>query len=161
MYRDDIWYRKLVQEIEAREDEFTDKQWSKYRIDQLLRVADRVRQKSEACETCRDFQHTITRLEEELQELPDSKAQRQWQAEKLREMGKHFVQAHDLAPPHYFLRQWLKIGLVAGLVLGLFAALFVTHSLISLPLGGILGGLLGGAYGWVQDSRMEQQHKLI
>ena len=161
MYKDDIWYRKIAQEIESHEEDLTDKQWSKYKIDQLLRIADRVRQTSEACETCRGFQYTITRLEEELQELPESKAQRQWQAEKLHEMGKHFVQAHDLAPPHYFLRKWLKIGLVAGLVLGLFAALFVTGNLISLPLGGIVGGLLGGIYGWGQDSQLKQKHRLI
>jgi chromatin segregation and condensation protein Rec8/ScpA/Scc1 (kleisin family) len=161
MYKDDIWYRKVAQEIEAHEEELTDKQWSKYKIDQLLRVADRVRQNSEDCETCRGFQHTITRLEEELQELPDSKAQRQWQAEKLREMGKHFVQVHDLAPPRYFLRKWLRIGLFAGLILGLLATLFVTGTLISLPIGGVLGGLLGGMYGWGQDAQMKQKHKLI
>jgi hypothetical protein len=161
MYKDDIWYRKVTQEIEEHEEDLTDKQWSKYKIDQLLRIANRVRQKSENCETCRSFQHTITRLEEELQELPDSKAQRQWQAEKLYEMGSHFVQAHELAPPHYFFRKWLKIGLIAGLVLGLVAALFVTGSLISLPLGGILGGLFGGTYGWGQDRQFRQNHRLI
>mgnify|MGYP006302206597 FL=1 len=118
MYKDDLWYRKLVQEIEAHKDDLTDKEWSKYKIDQLLRTAERVRQESEECETCRDYQHTITRLEEELQELPDSKAQRQWQSEKLREIGKHFVRVHDLAPPRFYFRKWLKLGLVVGMVLG-------------------------------------------
>ena len=161
MYKDDIWHRKLVRAVEEHEEDFTDKQWSKYRIDQLLRIAERVRQKSEDCEACRSYQHTITRLEEEFQELPDSKAQRQWQAQKIREMSAHLVEEHDLAPPHYFLRRWLKIGLIAGLTLGLVAAALVTRDLLSIPLGLLLGALIGGLYGWSQDSRFRREHKLI
>ncbi|MGC9521882.1 MAG: hypothetical protein ACP5HG_08380 [Anaerolineae bacterium] len=160
MYRDDIWYRRLQAAVEEHRDGFTDKQWNKYRIGHLLRVADRVREFSDTCETCKEYQHTLTRLEEELQELPDSKAQRQYQREQLVEMGRHFVAEHELAPPFFFLRKWLKQGLRAGIVLGLVLAIGLANGLF-LPIAGIAGAVLGAIYGFVQDQRYEREHRRI
>ncbi|MGC9468119.1 MAG: DUF456 domain-containing protein [Anaerolineae bacterium] len=160
MYRDEIWYRKLEQLIDDRRDGFTDKQWTKYRIDQLLRVANRVREFSQDCETCQSYQHTLTRLEEELQELPDSKAQRQYQKEQLQEMGEHFVSEHNLAPRQFFMRKWLKYGIIGGLVVG-FAALVIVGNLLLLPAGALVGAGLGAFYGMTQDQKFEREHRLI
>lgn len=160
MYRDDIWYRKLEAAVEEHRDGLSKKQWRKYRIGHLLRVADRVREFSETCETCQGYQHTLTRLEEELQELSDSKAQRQYQSEQLTEMGRHFVADHGLAPPYFFLRRWLRYGLIGGSILGLVLAVGLANGLL-LPLSGIVGTVLGAIYGFSQDQRFEREHRRI
>lgn len=160
MYRDEIWYRKLELAIHERRDDFTDKQWRKYQVEHLLRVADRVRASSEDCETCQSYQHTLTRLEEEFAALPDSKAQRQYQSEQLGEMGKHFVKAHGLAPKDYFVRYWLRIGLIAGVVVGLVSTI-VVGNLLLLPGGVVIVGGMGALYGWTLDQKYEREHKRI
>lgn len=160
MYRDEIWYRKLEQAIDDRRDDLTDKQWKRFQVEHLLRVANRVREMSDACETCKSYQHTLTRLEEEFAELPDSKAQRQYQAEQLREMGKHFVKAHNLAPPSFFLRKWLRLGLLVG-VMGGFAAMLVTGNFLIFSIGILAVGGLGALYGLTEDQRFEREHRRI
>ena len=119
MYKDDLWYNKLTRAIEERKSEFSDKQIAKYQIDLLLHLARRIKDYSEKSETCRSYQHTLTRLEEEMGELPESKAQRQYQKEKLREIAEYFVKHHRLAPPKYYAKKWALHGVIAGAVVGL------------------------------------------
>jgi hypothetical protein len=160
MYRDEIWYRKLEEDVNEHRDDFTEKKWQKYRIDRLLRTANRVREFSDDCEVCKAYQHTLTRLEEELQELPDSKAQRQYQTEQLREMGKHFVEEHGVSPRGFFLRRWLKLGLIAGAIIGV-VLVVLNGNLLLLPLGIGAGAVMGAAYGWTEDQKYERRHKLL
>lgn len=160
MYKDEIWYRKIEQAIEDRRESFTDKQWAKFRIDELLRVANRVREFSDGCETCRDFQHTLTRLEEEFQELPGSKAQRQYQGDQLLEIEEHFAKAHRIALPRFYLRKRLKLGLVVGAVGG-FIGLLVVGNLLLFPLGIVVGAILAVLYGLVEDQTIEREHRRL
>ncbi|MBN1248434.1 MAG: hypothetical protein JXC32_12300 [Anaerolineae bacterium] len=160
MYKDEIWYRKLELAINDRQDDFTDKQWRKYQVDHLLKVANRVRETSEDCEVCQSYQHTLTRLEEEFAELPGSKAQRQYQSQQLREMGQHFVKAHNLAPPGYFLRHWLRTGLIGGVLVGL-VAMVVFGNLLLLPGGVAVVGGAAALYGMTLDQKAEREHRLI
>jgi hypothetical protein len=160
MYRDEIWYRKWEEDVDEHREEFTEKQWRKFRMEQLVRSANRVRQYSDECETCKGYQETLTRLEEELQELPGSKAQRQWQKEQLQEMGAHFVEVHNVAPPNYYLRKWLKSGLIAGAVVGVIATI-VVGNLLLFPVVFLGGGALAALYGWSEDQRIQREHRLV
>ena len=128
MYKDDIWYRKLCQAVEEHRPDFTEKQVKQFAIDYMLRIAQRVRDYSDSCEVCRSFQHTLTRLEEQFQELPDSKAQRQYQKKQLQEMAEHFVGAHRLAPSRYYLIKYLRFGLTIGMVAGSINSPCAAHS---------------------------------
>lgn len=160
MYKDELWYRELERAVEQHRDLFTDKQWSRYRIDYLLRVANRVREFSEACETCKAYQHILTRLEEELQELPDSKAQRQYQTEQLWTISAHFVAEHRLAPPRFFLISWLRYGVYAGLAIG-FVTMLIVGSLLLLPVTVLAFAGIGAISGWVMDQKFVREQRLI
>jgi hypothetical protein len=160
MYKDEIWYRRFEQSVQNRRDSFTDKQWIKLDLDYLLKVANRVREFSENCETCRGYQQTLTRLEEELQELPNSKAQRQYQAGQLDEIGRHFVAEHRLAPPRFFFKRWLKHGLFAGIGIG-FLAMLVVGYLLLLPLGIVVVTGMGALYGYSEDQKHARERRVI
>ena len=160
MYKDEIWYRKFEQAIDERRDAFTDKQWTKFKIDHLLKVANRVRQFSEECETCQDYQHTLTRREEELQELPGSKAQRQYQAEQLWEMGRHFVVAHRIAPPRFCLKRWLKYGLYGGLAIG-FVVMVITGNFLLFPAVALAVTALAALWGYSEDQKYARERRLV
>lgn len=160
MYKDDIWFRKLEQAVEEHRPDFTEKQLKKYAIDLMMRIARRVKDYSDRCETCRSFQHTLTRLEEEFPELPDSKAQRQYQRNQLQQMAEHFASAHRLAPERYYLMKYLRFGVIAGALVGIALSFFLNDGVYLLAgpaLGLVLGGLLGG----VEDSRIRNERRLI
>ncbi len=161
MYKDDQWYRKLVRDVEEHRSDFTAKQWQKYRMEFMLRLALRIKDASDACETCRDFQHTLTRLEEEFLELPGSKAQRSYQDQQLRLMGEHFAKTHHLTPPRYYLRLYAYYGLIAGMLAGIILGLMALGNGIYLPAGTVAGLLLGGLYGNAEDTRANRERRTI
>lgn len=161
MYKDDQWYLAWAEAVEVHQEAFTAKQNRRFQIDLMMRIARRVRDYSDRCETCRDYQHTLTRLEEEMQELPDSKAQRQWQRQKLREIGQHYVAHHNLAPPGHYTRQGLKYGLLIGAALGVLVGLIVLGDALYLPAFTALGVLGGLMFGSGQDANVKSNHRQI
>ena len=161
MYKDDIWYRKLTQAVDEHRPDFTKKQLQKFAIDFMMRIAWRVKDYSDSCETCRSFQHALTRLEEEFSELPDSKAQRQYQTKQLREMAVHFASVHRLAPPRYYLLKYLRYGLIAGLLAGIILGFMVLNDGVYVLIGTAVGLVLGGLFGSTEDAKVRNEHRLI
>jgi hypothetical protein len=161
MYKDDLWYNELTRAVEERKSGFSDKQIKKYQVDFLLRLARRIKDYSDKSETCRSYQHILTRLEEEMGELPESKAQRQYQKKKLQEIEEYFVEHHRLIPPQYYTKKWVLYGVILGAIVGLLASLFIVSNLPLLPLGIAAGLLLGLTYGSGEDSKVKQEGRLI
>ena len=161
MYRDELWYRQLIRDIEAHRWSFTDKQLRAYQIDLMLRIALRVKELSDACETCRSFQRTLSRMEEEFPELPGSKAQRHYQIQQLRLMIEHFVKAHRLAPAHYYTRLLANYGLVVGLIFGIAVGFLVLNNGLYLPVASVAGLILGTTLGWIADTRVKHEQRVL
>ncbi len=161
MYEDDLWYRKLVRSIEEHRPDFEPKQWRRFQMELMLRIMARVRTFSDTCGTCRGFQHTLTRLEEEFLELPGSSAQRRYQARQLRLMGEHFAAAHRLFPPHYHARLYAHYGLIGGIFLGIVVGLLVLSSGLYFAVCAAGGWLLGYLYGNSTDAHMRHDKRAI
>ena len=66
MYKDEMWYRNWSRAVDAHKEDMTDKQWQKFNIVLMLKLGRRVKDFSDKCKTCRDYQHPLTRLEEEM-----------------------------------------------------------------------------------------------
>ena len=161
MYRDELWYRQLIRDVEANRWNFTDKQLRAYQIDLLLRIALRVKELSDACETCRGFQRILSRMEEEFPELPGSKAQRHYQIQQLRLMIEHFVKVHRLAPAFYYTRLLANYGFVVGLIFGIAVGLLVLNNGLYVPLAAIAGLILGTTLGWIVDARIKREQRVL
>lgn len=161
MYKDEMWYRNWSRAVEGHKEIFSNKQWEKYNIKYMLKLGQRAKDFADGCGTCRGYQHPLTRLEEEMRELPDSKAQRQYQAKFLGEMTNHMVKEHRLAPPKYHMIKMLKYGLNVGGVIGFIVTFFVTGNPIHLPIAVILGAVLAELWGFAEDNRIKQEHRLL
>jgi hypothetical protein len=161
MYKDELWYRQLIRDIEERRLDFTDKQLRTYQVDLVLRVALRVKELSDACETCRSFQRILSRMEEEFPELPGSKAQRHYHIQQLRLMTEHFVKEHHLAPALYYTRLYANYGFVVGLLFGIAVGLLVLNNGLYLPVASVAGLALGAALGWIADVRVKHEQRVI
>jgi hypothetical protein len=148
MYKDDLWYRRLMHELEEHRENFTEKEIRRYRIPLMERAAKRVAEFSEKCATCKDYQHTLTRLEEEMHALPESPAQRDHQRATLLALGDHFRAEHDLSTPGHYRRRWLRLGTYAGIALGALAAILLGNTVyifVAMPLGLLVGMAVGAA----------------
>jgi hypothetical protein len=161
MYKDELWYRQLIRDIEAHRLDFTDKQLRTYQIDLMLRIALRVKESSDACETCRSFQQTLSRMEEEFPDLPGSKAQCHYQIQQLRLMTEHFVKAHRLAPAQYYARLYANYGFVVGLLFGIAVGLLVLNNGLYLPVASVAGLILGATSGGIADARVKREQRVI
>ncbi len=161
MYKDEMWYRSWSRAVDEHKEELTTKQWEKYNIDTMLKLGHRAKDFADSCQTCRGFQHPLTRLEEEMRELPGSKAQRQYQAKYLATITEHMVKEHRIAPPNYHMNKMLKSGLVIGVVIGFIVTFFVTGNLFHFPIAVVLGVILAELYGFAEDNRIKQEHRLL
>jgi hypothetical protein len=161
MYKDEMWFRNWSRAVDEHKDDMTSKQWEKFHIKYMLRLGQRIKDFSDGCKTCREYQHPLTRLEEELQELPGSKAQRQYQTQVLNTITDHMVKEHRIAPSNYYLKKMLKYGIVVGLVIGIIVTFFVTRNLLHLPVAIILGAALSELYGYAEDNRIKQEHRIL
>lgn len=161
MYKDELWYRQLTRDIEEHCLDFTEKQVHAYQVDLLLRLALRIKEAADACETCRSFQSILSRLAEELPQLPASKAQCHYQAQQLRLIVEHFVKAHRLAPAHYYGRLYANYGFITGLLLGIAVGLLVLNNGLYLPVASVAGFGLGGLLGHSVDARVKHEQRII
>jgi hypothetical protein len=55
----------------------------------------------------------------------------------------------------------LKYGLWAGFIIGTIVAIFVTGNLLHIPLGMVLGTGLAEIYGYAEDNRIQQEHRVL
>jgi len=161
MYKDDLWYTHFTRAIEERKSQFSDKQQAQYQIDFILRLARRVRDGSDRSETCRGFQHTLTRLEEEMGELPGSKAQRQYHRKMLAEMSEYFVKQYRLAPPQYYAHKGMLYGVSIGVALGAVAGFLIVSTIPLFLVGGLIGLLVGWLSGNMAAQRVTQEGRVI
>ncbi|MDF1512879.1 MAG: hypothetical protein P1S60_03610 [Anaerolineae bacterium] len=161
MFKDEMWHRNWSRAVSEHKDDLSDKQWQKNKIDLMLKIGKRVKDFSDGCATCRGYQHPLTRLEEEMHELPDSRAQRQYQAQMLGNIADHMVKEHRIAPARYYSVKMLRYGAIAGLIIGLGVVFLVTGNLFHLPIAILLGLALAAIYGYAEDSKVAQEHRLI
>lgn len=161
MYKDELWYQQLIRDIEERCLDFSEKQQHVYQVDLMLRLALRIKEASDACETCRGFQSILSRLAEELPQLPGSKAQRHYQAQQLRIIIEHFVKAHRLAPARYYTHLYANYGFVVGLLLGIAVGLLMLNNGVYLPVAAVAGLVLGALLGYSADARVKHDQRIL
>ena len=114
------WYHKIAREISPYQDTLTKKDSKKYKLDLLLRVADRVDSFSSACGECQLFQTDINRLTEELGtlvQMPDKEKRRSYN-KAIKNIVKHLQKQHNLVTKGQYKEMGMAIGVGVGIALG-------------------------------------------
>ena len=75
-------------------------------------------------------------------------------------MDTHYVADHRLAPPRYFLRKWLRVGLVGGAIAGMVAMVALGDFLL-LPAGWAVCAVGAAFHGVSKDQEYEREHRRI
>jgi len=155
------WHRETVKTLEAKQRAFDDKQIDAFQLPLLQQCVKRIADLSHHCETCQDFQHNITRLVEEMQHLPKSKAQRRHQIAEIRTFTAHLRKEHNLYTKRYWISRGLNYGALLGMGVGLGLDLFVFQNGLAL-VAGMAAGVLGGSLvGLLLANRAEKREQIV
>ncbi|MBA7674086.1 hypothetical protein ES703_82293 [subsurface metagenome] len=148
------WYNRVVQEINLHKNALNKKDYKKYKLDLLLRIAERVDDFSSICGKCQLFQPEITRLTGDLQNISlMSKENRKSYFKTIGNITKHLRKQHKLVTAGYYLRICMSIGTGVGVAIG--------AALGNPGIGPAIGIALGVAVGSYLDRKAKKEGRVI
>jgi hypothetical protein len=151
---DNNWYNDIVKEIDKHKGRFIRRDYKKYKLDLLLRVAKRVASFSVDCSECQNFQIELKKLAESLGNLiQSSKEERKSYFRTIDNVIKHLQKSHELIVEEQNLEIWIAIGVTIGIALG--------SSLGNIGAGIAIGAGIGVAIGAPLDDKAKKDGKVI
>jgi len=149
------WYDKIVKEISLHKDTLSKKDYKKYKLDLLLRVAKRVDNFSALCGECQMSQPEITSLTQGLGNLLQmpSKEERKSYFKTINNIIKHLQKQHKLVTKGQYMGIGVAIGAGVGVALG--------AALDNPGIGPALGTALGVAIGIAMDAKAKKEDRVI
>ena len=105
---DNNWYNDIVKEIDKHKGRFTRRDYKKYKLDLLLRVAKRVASFSVDCPECQNFQIEIKKHAENLDDLvQSSKEERKSYSRTIDNAIKHLQEHHKRPKSWDLVYNWI------------------------------------------------------
>lgn len=149
------WYNRIIKDISSYQDTLSKKEFKKYKLDLLLRIAQRVDSFSTICGECQLFQPEITSRVQSLGNLLQmpSKEERKSYFKMIGVITKHLQKQHKLVNKGQYMGIGLAIGVGIGTALG--AALDNTG------IGPGVGIALGVLFGIAMDKKAEKEGRVI
>lgn len=154
------WYRGIVKEVTLYKDRLSKRDYKKYKLDLLLRIAKRVAGYSPDCGECQNFRGEITKLTEDLGDLHSSKEKLKGYFKVIEIFTKHLQKSHKLITEGKNTKTWVVIGVIfGGVVLG--TLLRAAGISMGFSNGLLIGLIIGGAIGITLDSIAKKRGKVI
>ncbi len=158
------WSNQIIKDIESRKDYIYKKDYAFFKIDRLTRMAQRIDQFSDNCETCLHLKSEIESLAEIYPDAINGSANDKFNFEKRNEaIVKHLKYKHALVQKDYYMALFSFIGffigtLFFGLTAFLFAKEYLTFALLS---GFTIGIITGRIYGKKKDQLKTKQNQIL
>ena len=148
------WYNDIAKEISLHKDILGKKDAKKYKLDLLLKIAQRVDSLSSHCGQCQIFQQDITQLTQDLSYiLHTPKEKRKSYFKKVNNIVKHFQKQHKMVAEGHYIGIGIAIGVAMGTAIG--------TALGSFGIGPGLGIALGLAIGAYLDKKAKKEGRVI
>jgi len=152
------WYIDIVKEIGRHKDKFSKRDYKKYKLDLLLRMAKRVASFSADCVECQNFQGEITKLAEDLGNLVQaSKEERKSYFKRISSILKHLQERHKLITEGENVGTWIGIGIAIGSGIGV----AIGAGSDNIGVGIAIGVGIGIAIGSYLDAKAKKEGKVL
>ncbi|MGB3458520.1 MAG: hypothetical protein WBB08_04350 [Halobacteriota archaeon] len=156
------WYIDIVKEIGRHKDKFSKRDYKKYKLDLLLRMAKRVASFSADCVECQNFQGEIKKLAEDLGNLVQaSKEERKSYFKMINSILKHLQERHKLITEGENFGIWTGIGIAIGGGMGIVFGVGSDNIGIGIPIGAGIGIAIGSAIGSYMDAKAKKEGMVI
>lgn len=161
------WYQDVAREIGSIEEGLGQRDQKKYKLNLLLRLAQRVTNFSADCQECQHWQGQISRLTEDLKylyQMTPRKYQDYLTATK--RLTRHLKQKHGLIQGRQYTRRLVSIGAAFGVFLIILGYVLLNFGITLLVLSVTLPALVvrvifSYAFGWFLDRRAKKEDRLI
>ncbi len=149
------WYNRTEREINSYKDTLSKKDYKKYKLDLLLRIAGRVDGFSSVCGECQMFQSEITGLVQNLANLLQmpNKESRKSYFKTINGITKHLQKQHKLATEGQYMGIAMIISGGAGTALG--------TALDNSGIGTAIGIAIGLGVGRYLDDKAKKEGRII
>jgi len=153
------WYQSVLREADQYRYSLRKEDAKKYKLELLLRAAEKVGEYSPVCDECRALQPKIMEAIRELgviAQMPDRQSLKN-HIRAVDEIVAHLQKAHKLVTRGHYMGVGIGVGMVIGGTLG-----GVLGSLVDIPAIGTIAGVgLGLIIGRYLDRRAWQEGKVI
>ena len=150
--RDD-WYKNLMSRFTHHQDDITPKEYGRFQLDLLLRIARRLHTFSE-CAECQDFKAKLERFTQDLVGLAHTGGkERKGYFKTLNRIVTHLKRKHKLIREGESFGGWFIIFTGAGIAVGI--------GLDKLAAGLVIGMAVGFLIGAYAESRAKREGRLI
>ena len=153
------WYNRIAIEIGQFQVTLGPKDFKKYKLDLLLRIAKRVDDFSNICAECQNYQQEITRLVQEMSlliQMPSKEGLRS-HTKAVSSMVEHLKKVHKLVEKGHYIGLGIGIGVTVGAILG--GSLGAAFD--SPGIGTGIGIALGAAIGAYLDRKAKEEGRVI
>ena len=148
------WYNRIDKAISQHQDSLGKKEAKKYKLDLLLRMAQRVDYFSTICGECQMSQSDITRLTQDLGDIVNiSKEARKSYFKTIGKITKHLQKQHKLVTPGQYMGIFSAIGTALGTGIG--AIIGNTGAGMAMGVG------IGVAIGSYLDKKAKKEGRVI
>jgi len=151
------WYNRIAKEISPYKDSLSKKDYKKYKLDLLLRIAKRVDEFSAYCGECQTLKQEITTLTQDLGyliQIPNpNKKERKRYSKKINSIVKHLQKQHKLVTQGYYRGIGMTIGPIIAVAIG--------AALENPGIGIAVGIVIGLAIGSYLDKKAEKEGRVI
>ena len=151
------WYNRIVKEINSYKDTLSQKNYKKYKLDLLLRIAKRVEDFTSICGECQLSQQDITKLTQDLGyllQMPNpSKETRKSYFKTIDNIVKHLQKKHKLVTEGQNKGKWIAIGMGVSAAIG--------AALDNPGIGAGIGIAIGIAIGNYMDKKAKEEGRVI
>ena len=150
------WYGRIAKEISLNDNTLSKKDYKKYKLELLSRVARRVDDFSATCGECQMFKQDITGLLQEIGYVVGmtmSKERRKSYFKRLNNIIKHLQKQHKLVTEGYHTGIWMAIGTGIGVAIG--------AATDNVGIGTPIGVAIGLAIGAGLDAKAKKEGRVI
>ena len=156
------WYIDIAKKIDGCKDKFSKRDYKKYKLDLLLRMAKKVDSFSANCIECQNFQVEITKLVEDPGNLVQaSKEERKRYFKIINSILKHLQKQHKLIAEEENFAIWIGIGIAIGSGIGIAFGISLDNIGIGIPIGAGIGIAIGTAIGAGMYAKAKKEDKVI
>lgn len=151
------WYKIIERQVEKYRDNFTEKQYGKFKLDLILRIANKVDQLSEECGVCFEYKSQIAMMIGRLNSVEKmSKEDEKSYFQNIDELINHLNQVHGLGLGGEYKTVLMVIGIVIGAIFGM-----IILGGKGLFIGSAIGMAVGIAIGNELDDKAREEGKTI
>lgn len=157
------WSTGVKRNIESKREKIYKRDFKFFKIDRLIRIADRIDEFSNTCKDCENYKKEIEQITEKLPEYINGYPRQRSEYEKRSEvLVKHLKEKHNLVQAEYYSAVYSLAGLSGGLILagGIFYLIHPGFFKIGILSGFTLGIIIGRILGKRKDRQIKKD-KLI